>query len=273
MSQPKAPKIKVIETPQAPPPPPEDTGEAQDKALGRATQLLNLNEMGYDAQYDEENQKYNITKRAPAAQTPEEIESQRRTAEIEKLMYDKLMMRISPETKRLVGETYASQRTAGNQEIDRYATQNMAARGLNANDSPALREVGLQKQAMETGLRGAEAASLLNSAERDQLFAQAQLEMKNQLQQQTFMNKVMIGQSSGNMGLAQMSNRYSITGRSLSQVTQGGMASGGFNAARGGVGLAAGAASGALAGSAGGPPGMLIGAGVGALGGLLGGFS
>jgi hypothetical protein len=269
MSQPKEPKIKVIDTPQAPAPEPT-AEEKKSLAFSNAMRDLQLNEAGYDAQYDEENQRYNFTKRAP---TPEEIAEQESNAKTNKLIQDRLNNVISPETRQLVGETYNAQRTLGNQEIDRYAKENMAARGLNANDSPALREVGLQKQAMETGLRGAEAQSLLNSAERAQLFAQAQLEMKNQLQQQTFMNKVMIGQNAGNTGLAYMNNRYGITGRSLSQVTSGGVASGGFNAGRAGMGAASGALSGAMVGSAVPGIGTAVGAGVGALGGLLGGFS
>jgi hypothetical protein len=270
MSQPKAPKVKVIDTPQAPAPAPEDPGEIQDKALGRGLNLLNLKQSGYEAHWDENTKEYTFTQ---TPQTPEQIASDQRYAEMEKMAFDRMKGVVSPETQRLVGETYNAQRTAGNRELDRYATENMAARGLNANDSPALREVGLQKQAMETGLRGAEASSLLDVGQRQQLFAQAQLEFKKGLEQQTFMNRAMIGQNATNTGLAQMSNRYGITGRSLSQVTSGGVASGGFNAGKAGMGMASGALSGAMVGSAVPGIGTAVGAGVGALGGLLGGFS
>ncbi len=254
MSQPKIKQAK---------PAPADPLELQDKALGREMNLLNLQESGYDATYDEGAQKYTITKRA---QTPEEADQASRYAEMEKMAFDRLKGVVSPETQKLVGETYNAQRTLGNQELDRYASENMASRGLTANDTPALREIGLQKQAMETGLRGAEASSLLNVGERQQLFAQAQLEFKKGLEQQKFMNQAMIGQNSMNTGLAQMNARYGIAGRTI------GGGGGGFSMLGAGAGAASGALSGAMAGSVVPGLGTAMGAGIGALGGLLGGM-
>jgi hypothetical protein len=148
----------------------------------------------------------------------------------------------------------------------------MAARGLTANDTPALREVGLQKSAMETGLRGAEASSLLDVGQRNQMFGQAMMEFRKGLDQQAFMNKAMIGQSAfaSAGGLANIRSLNQTN--SGSQFTKGtGPASGG--GAKMGAGMAGGAMSGAMAGSMIMPGwGTAVGAGVGALGGLLGGM-
>jgi hypothetical protein len=267
---PKAPKVNqttnsVVTTPQASP------EEEKDRALGRGLQMLSLNEQGYLSQYDEESKTWSFTKKAPAQMSADEQADMAMDKEMKQLAMDKLRGVVSPETKRLVGETYGAQREAGNAELDRFSSANMAARGLTANDTPALREVGLQKSAMETGLRGAEASSLLDVGQRNQMFGQAMMEFQKGLQQQAFMNKAMIGQSAfaSAGGLANM--------RSLNQTTNTyqkgtGAATGGFNGAKAGVGIAAGAMAGALAGAPAGGIGALPGAAIGGLAGLMGGF-
>jgi hypothetical protein len=270
---PKAPKVKsetitnnVTTTPQASP------EEEKDRALGRGLQMLSLNEQGYLSQYDEGSKTWSFTKKPPEQMSADEQADMAMDKEMRQMAMDKLRGVVSPETRRLVGETYGAQREAGNAELDRFSSANMAARGLTANDTPALREVGLQKSAMETGLRGAEASSLLDVGQRNQMFGQAMMEFRKGLDQQAFMNKAMIGQSAfaSAGGLANIRSLNQTN--SGSQFTKGtGPASGG--GAKMGAGMAGGAMSGAMAGSMIMPGwGTAVGAGVGALGGLLGGM-
>jgi hypothetical protein len=267
---PKAPKVKsetitnnVTTTPQASP------EEEKDRALGRGLQMLSLNEQGYLSQYDEGSKTWSFTKKPPAQMSADEQADMAMDKEMRQMAMDKLRGVVSPETKRLVGETYGAQREAGNAELDRYASSSMAARGLNASDTPALREVGLQKSAMETGLRGAEASSLLDVGQRNQMFGQAMMEFRKGLDQQAFMNKAMIGQSAfaSAGGLANI--------RSLNQTNSGSSFQKGTGGPGGGMGvgagMATGAMSGAMTGSMFGPWGTAIGAGVGALAGGLSG--
>lgn len=200
----------ICSKPKAPKPAPASEGEIQDRELGKQINLLNLRQSGYEAIWDPEKQTYSF-REMPL--TPEQIEQEARDKELNDMIYNRLRGVADPETKRLVGETFQAQREAGNQELNRYMTEMAGARGLDITDSPFQRELGIQKQGLETGLRGAEAASLLDVGNRQQIFAQQLREFSAGLNQQAMMNRMAMGQAATGSALTQMGNRYGIAGR------------------------------------------------------------
>ena len=186
---------KTTTTVTVPPPTPE---EEQDKALGRGINELQLGQLGYEAIYNPETKSYTFNK---IPLTPQQQIEEEQFNKLRELSYNRMMGIADPETQRLVGETFQGQRAAGNEELTRYLTEQAAARGLDINDTPLLRELGLQKSKLETGLRGAEAASLLDVGSRNQLFGQSLAEFQQGLQQQAFMNRQGLGESALQSGL------------------------------------------------------------------------
>lgn len=198
--------------------------------------------------------------------TPEEMEEEEFNKAIQKKIRSQLLGEgPSEETRRLVGETYQAQRTAGNEELSRYLGEQAAARGLDITDTPLLREVGIQKASLETGLRGAESAALLDEGHRQQLFAAAMRDFQEGLRQQAFLNRAAVGESYSQtaLGLARMRAASPTT---TSKVT---MPGGGFNFGQAIMGGIQGAAAG---GQAGGPWGAVGGGLVGFGGGGLSGM-
>jgi hypothetical protein len=252
MAAPKAPKQAKPE--------PASQGEIQDRELGKQINLLNLKQSGYDAVWDPDKQTYSFTE---TPQSPEQQQQAARNRELEDLAFAKLKGTVSDADRKMVGDTFQAQREAGNQELNRYATEMAGARGLDVTDSPFQRELGIQKQGLETGLRGAEAASLLDVGNRQQIFGQALREFSTGLNQQALMNRMAMGQGATQSALSQMGNRYGIAGRSIGQPGGGGMGAG--------MGALGGAASGAMMGMSAGPWGAAIGAGLGAIGGAASG--
>ncbi len=109
---------------------------------------------------------------------------------MKKYVQDQMTGVVSDETRKLVGDIYQSQREAGNSEIDRFARESAGARGLDlTTDSPAMREASLAKGNLEGQLGGAQAASLLNQGNAQQLFAANYNQFQQQLQQQAFVNR------------------------------------------------------------------------------------
>ncbi len=184
--------------------------ELRNTALGEGINLLNLRESGYEAVYDPNSKAYTFNK---IPLTPEQQQQEAQSQELQTLAYNRLKGVADPATQKLVADTFQSQRDLGNQELTRYLGEQAGQRGLSLNDSPLARELGLQKSSLETGLRGAESASLLDVGQRQQLFGQALREFQQSLTQQSFANRAMIGQGAMNSGLTQMGNRYSIVGR------------------------------------------------------------
>lgn len=200
------------------------------------------------------------------ALTPEEETRQKRNLELEELAYNRLKGVADPETQRLVAETYQGQRESGNKELERFLGEQAASRGMSLNDSPLLREVGIQKSDLETRLRGAEAGSLLDVGSRNQLFGAALREFQEGLRQQAFINRAAIGESYSQTasGLARLRAASPTT---TSRMT---MPGGGFNFGSAIMGGMQGAMAG---GQAGGPWGAVGGGLAGFGGGGLSGMS
>jgi hypothetical protein len=248
-----------MSSPKAPKPAKPTEGEIQDADLGRQINLLNLKQSGYDAVWDPEKKTYTFNE---VPKTPAQLEQDARNKELEDLAFAKLKGTISDEDRRMVGDTFQAQRDAGNMELNRYASEMAGARGLDVTDSPFQRELGIQKQGLETGLRGAEAASLLDVGNRQQIFGQALREFSTGLNQQALMNRMAMGQGATGSALSMMSSRYGLGGGG----SRGGGASGIATGALGG------AASGAMMGSSIMPGwGTAIGAGLGAIAGGVSG--
>jgi hypothetical protein len=250
-----------MSSPKAPKPAKPTEGEIQDADLGRQINLLNLKQSGYDAVWDPEKKTYTFNE---VPKTPAQLEQDARNKELEDLAFAKLKGTISDEDRRMVGDTFQAQRDAGNMELNRYASEMAGARGLDVTDSPFQRELGIQKQGLETGLRGAEAASLLDVGNRQQIFGQALREFSTGLNQQALMNRMAMGQGATQSALSQMSSRYGM----------GASGGGGGNGLMGaGLGAASGAAMGAMAGAAAGGIGAIPGALIGGLGGAASGYA
>jgi len=156
----------------------------------------------------------------------------------------------SPETRKIVGDIYSAQRTKGEQEISRFIGSEAAARGMNLSDTPILRELGLATTDLETGLRGAEASSLLNVGQANQTFAANLNAFQQNLRQQAYLNRLNLGASYGNMATNLASLRYGTAGRSS---TGTGVGSSGANTMMGVGGLMQGAGSLFSSGSGGTP--------------------
>ena len=104
----------------------------------------------------------------------------------------------SDATRELVGEVFNAQQVKGNQEINRFATEFAGSRGFEKTDSPVADAAFRAKTDLSTGLRSAEAGSLLNVGHQKQLFAAAQLQFTESLRQLAVSNRANIaGQSAG----------------------------------------------------------------------------
>jgi len=239
-------------TTNVPPPTPE---ESQAKDLANQINLLNLKEQGYDAKWIEDTPStydrkgnvkvagkghWDITERAL---TPEEQAAKARDAELEQLAYNRLKGVADPETQKLVDETFQGQREAGNEELKRFLSEQAAARGMSVTDTPLLRELGLQKGNLETQLRGAQSAALLDVGQRNQIFAQALREFQTNLRQQAFLNRAGISESAAQTALGLGRLRTANTSSSTSTTTP--FMSGG-QAVSAGVGAASAIASAAV---------------------------
>jgi hypothetical protein len=249
----------MASAPKPPKPAPPSEGEIMDQKLAQQTQVLNLKQMGYDAIWDPDKKVWDF-KESP--KTAEQLERDNRMQRMEDLAFNKLNGVVSDEDRALVEGTFQAQRESGNQELNRYATEMAGARGLDVTDSPFQRELGIQKQGLETGLRGAQAASLLDVGNRQQIFGQGLLQFREGLRQQALMNHMAMGQTAQQSHLSQMSARYGLGGGTAKANPAIGM----------GVGALGGAALGAMAGSAVGGIGAIPGALIGGLGGMAGGY-
>jgi len=221
-------KMKSKTTVVVPPPTPE---EEQDKALGRGINLLGLGEQGYDAVYDPNTKQYTFTKRPL---TPEQQEEETQLKKLREMSFNRMMGIADPETQRRVGEVFQSQRASGNEELTRYMNEQAGARGLNLSDTPLLRDLGLQKSRLETGLRGAEAASLLDVGQANQIFGQSMAEFQNALRQQAFLNKQSVGEQALQSGLGLGRMRM---GQATTTQTQSGGGGLGASLLGGGLGM------------------------------------
>ena len=72
---------------------------------------------------------------------------------------------LSPEVQNQVNQVYDSQRSLGNEELRRSATEAAGARGLNLTDTPISDPYGRQRALFESQLRGNEAGTMLNMSE------------------------------------------------------------------------------------------------------------
>jgi hypothetical protein len=145
------------------------------------------------------------------------------------------------QTKDLVSQTYGAQRTQGEKEISRFMTEEAARRGLNVTDTPLTRELGIQTGNLETSLRGAEASSLLDVAQKDKLFAASYNEFYQNLQQQRLNSRFSLANQYQNMANLFTSQRYATP--TTTQTSQGFSSGGG-----GGIGGILGGAGGFLQG-------------------------
>lgn len=198
------------------PPPTED--EKRAKALSNLVNEQNLRDAGYDI-IDEGG----ALSLRPRALTPEQQEQKDFDTQLQKQIRQRLFGGpVDEETRKLVDETFGATRELGNEEIARFMREQAGARGLDlATDTPALKELGLAKSRLETGLGGARSAALLDQGNRQQLFAASLNEFQQNLKQQAFLNRSMIGESYAQTGLGLSRERFGQATQRNSQSTSG----------------------------------------------------
>jgi len=167
-----------------PPPTPEETQarERQDLLQG-----LQLQDAGYEFGWDE-NGKQMLRKLPPTAEqtADQEFEQKLKAYTQQRLLGGP----VDPQTQALVGQVYDASRSKGTSQIDAFAREQAGAKGLDlTTDSPAMRESLMAKSNLETGLGGAQAASLLDQGNAQQIFAAQLNQFQQALQQQAFQNK------------------------------------------------------------------------------------
>lgn len=96
----------------------------------------------------------------------------------------------TPEQRALIGETFASSRATGEEDIRRFAEELAGQRGLRLSDTPIGGEALRAQGRLALGLRSAEAGSLLEFGEREKLFEESLRQFQQGLQQQAFANRL-----------------------------------------------------------------------------------
>ncbi len=193
-------KIKV------PAPPAPSTEETRAKKLSLAQQELNIEQGGFDIVEDAEGN-IELVKRDP---TPEQAEQAQFDKDLRARIRESVLGDISPETRELVGETFTSAREQGEADIQRFARELAGERGLNLFDSPIAKEALLAEGRLATGLRSAEATSLLNVGERSKEFGLGLGKFREDLRQRAFVNRLNLAGQLGQFGLGLGQNRASL---------------------------------------------------------------
>ena len=120
--------------------------------------------------------------RITALLDPELTDRQRQIQDLaEQRQLEELSGQPSERTKELVGETFESARTMGEEDIQRFATELAGSRGFERTDSPVAQEAFKAQRDLTTGLRSAEAGALLDVGQRNQLFGQSLREFQSGL--------------------------------------------------------------------------------------------
>lgn len=224
-------KSKTTTTVNIPPPTAEET---RAKAISNLVNEANLNTLGYNIT-DDGSGNLSLVQRALTA---EEQEQKDFDAKLQQQIRQRIMGGpVDPETKALVGQTFEASRARGNRSLEDFVRQIAGSRGLDFTDSPILKELAQGKANLELGLGGAEAASLLDQGNRQQLFAASLDEFQKGLQQQAMINRMNVGGAYSNTGsqLAALRGMQTTT----TQQTSGG-GGGLFGPIMGGLGAAGG---------------------------------
>lgn len=146
---------------------------------------------------------------------------------------------ITPEQRALIEQVYGAQRSAGQEQLDRYASQLAGARGMMVSDSPIGNELLRRKAAMEEQLGGSQAQATLGYGQFQQQFQESRRQFQSQLKQQSLLNRMAMGQQALGLGEFLLGNRYGLgpaTKKSKTTGTSTG-GGGGGSAAGGGGGM------------------------------------
>ena len=180
------------------------TTEKQQQALFAAMQEEDVRKMGFDVVYETTGKGKNATTKAvltPRAKTPDELEEEQFNKDITKVLREQLLGQPSEETKKRVGEVYDAARISGEEDINRVMREIAGSRGMNTSDSPVAAEAGRAVSRLTTGLRSAEATSLLNVGQAQKEFALQLRDFQENLRQQSFLNRTALSGGAANYSL------------------------------------------------------------------------
>ncbi len=181
------------------PPPPEPTpAETRQNQLTNQLLELNISSQGFEIEEGPEGPRIVERELTPEQQERKEKDAERdlaltdlifkqleeagggklteRQQQIKDLTEERQLEALSgvpsERTKELVGETFESARTMGEEDIQRFATELAGRRGLERTDDPVSGAAFKAQTDLTTGLRSAEAGALLDVGQRNQLFGQ-----------------------------------------------------------------------------------------------------
>jgi len=182
----------TIEVPAPPAPSPE---EVRQNRLTNQLLELNIAAQGFDIVEGPDGPTVVERQLSPEDQVRKDLE-ETRTSELQDRVFEALGGELTPiqeeiqdlaeqrqleelrgqpseQTKQLVGESFTSAREMGEEDIQRFATELAGRRGFERTDSPIANAAFKAQTDLTTGLRSAEAASLLDVGQRNQFFGQA----------------------------------------------------------------------------------------------------
>jgi len=162
---------------------PGDEGELRIEAIPeRTTEEIAAAVESGELTQDQADQ---ITEKQEAAAKEEDFQKRIR----EKIESELFSEGPSDETRELVGETFDFTRERGEEDINQFATQLAGSRGFEKTDSPIADAAFRAQGDLTLGLRSAEAGSLLNIDQNQQLFAASLLDFQQSLRQQGVNNR------------------------------------------------------------------------------------
>ena len=164
--------------------------EQRFRALEEATQRATIQQAGYNIK---ENPDGTITL-VPGPM--EETESKIRALSNKRLLdyLEGKIPEIPPQSRALVEQQYGAALTSGEQELEQFAQDLAASRGMSVTDTPIGSEVLRERGLLGLRLGGAKAGAMLDVASSQRQFDESIRQFQEGLRQRSFLNRLSLTQ-------------------------------------------------------------------------------